>query len=196
MHPVLSRNQFLVKEQVGIFKASNNFDVLDPENGTEIMHCREDSLGFFTKMFRFSKRYKRNTPFDVEIRTPDGQPIIRITRGVSFFLSKVDVYNDKQQRIGGFKQKLFSLGGAFKVLDANDQPLCELKGNLVGWDFKFLAGENQLAGVSKKWDGAARQFLTSADTYMLTISPDVPPDNPVRQLILAAVICIDMVLKE
>jgi hypothetical protein len=31
---------------------------------------------------------------------------------------------------------------------------------------------------------------------MLQISAQVPPDNPVRQLILGAVMCIDMVLKE
>jgi uncharacterized protein YxjI len=39
-------------------------------------------------------------------------------------------------------------------------------------------------------------MFTTADTYMLEISPHVPPDSQVRQLILAAVMCIDMVLKE
>jgi hypothetical protein len=39
-------------------------------------------------------------------------------------------------------------------------------------------------------------LFTSADNYMLSISENVPPDSQIRQLILAAVLCIDMVLKE
>lgn len=39
-------------------------------------------------------------------------------------------------------------------------------------------------------------MFTTADNYILSISPEVPPENPVRQLILGAVMCIDMVLKE
>jgi hypothetical protein len=39
-------------------------------------------------------------------------------------------------------------------------------------------------------------LFTSADNYVLEISPAVPADSAVRQLILSAVLCIDMVLKE
>ena len=39
-------------------------------------------------------------------------------------------------------------------------------------------------------------MFTSADNYMLEISNDVPQNDDVRKLILAAVMCIDMVLKE
>jgi hypothetical protein len=39
-------------------------------------------------------------------------------------------------------------------------------------------------------------MFTSADNYVLEISETVPADNAARQLILAAVMCIDMVLKE
>ena len=33
MHPALRKNLFLVKEHVGMFKAANNFDILDPDTG-------------------------------------------------------------------------------------------------------------------------------------------------------------------
>jgi uncharacterized protein YxjI len=194
MHSALHRNIYLVKEHVGMFKAANNYDIYDPESGEIIMHCREN-LGTFTKMFRFTG-YKRMTPFNVLITTPSGEPVVRVSRGVSFFLSKVVVRDEKDEKIGGFKQKLFSIGGAFKVLGPDDQPLCELKGKWTGWDFRFMAGDNQLAHVSKKWAGLGKELFTTADTYVLEISDEVPTDNPARQLILAAVMCIDMVLKE
>lgn len=190
----LSKNVFLVKEHAKLFKAANNFDIFDPETGQLVMECREN-LGLITRIFRFSD-CKRMTPFNVCVRTPDGRQVVRVQRGVSVFLSKVRVYDENDEQIGGFKQKFFSIGGAFKVLDRNDQPLCELKGKWTGWDFRFVSGGTELAQVSKKWAGIGRELFTSADNYVLSISPEVPPGHPVRKLILAAVMCIDMVLKE
>ncbi len=195
MQAVLSRNLYLVKEHVGVFRAANNFDILDPGSGQIIMECREERLGFFTKLLRFTD-YKRMTPFDIRIRTPDGKQVVRVTRGVSFFLSKVAVLDENDRVIGGFQQKLFSLGGAFTVLDTGGRPVCELKGKWTGWDFRFLAAETELAHVSKKWAGIGMELFTSADNYVLQIADIVPADSVARQLILAAVMCIDMVLKE
>ncbi len=190
----LSKNVFLVKEHAKLFKAANNFDIFDPETGQLVMECREN-LGLITRIFRFSD-YKRMTPFNVCVRTPDGRQVVRVQRGISVFLSKVRVYDENDEQIGGFKQKFFSIGGAFKVLDRNDQPLCELKGKWTGWDFRFVSGGTELAQVSKKWAGIGRELFTSADNYVLSISSEVPPEHPVRKLILGAVMCIDMVLKE
>ena len=195
MHNILNKNLFLVKEHVGMFKAANNYDIYDPDNGQIIMECREDNLGFLTKLLRFTD-YKRMTPFDIQIRTPQGEKVVRVKRGISIFLSKVDVLDEYNKVIGGFKQKLFSIGGAFTVLDTREKPVCQLKGKWTGWDFKFLDGNKELAQVTKKWAGIGKELFTTADNYVLQISDSVPQDDVARQLILAAVMCIDMVLKE
>ena len=195
MHDAIKKNVFLVKEHVGMFKAANNYDIHDPQTGDLLMECREERLNFLTKLFRFTD-YKRMTPFDIQIRTPDGQQLIRITRGISLLLSSVSVFDENDQLIGGFKQKFFSIGGAFNVLDANDQPVCTLEGKWTGWDFKFMAGETEFAHITKKWGGIGKELFTSADNYALEISEAVPSDHVARQLILAAVMSIDMVLKE
>ncbi|QDT24955.1 phospholipid scramblase-related protein [Gimesia panareensis] len=195
MHDVLNRNLYLVKEHVGMFKAANNFDVYDPESGEIILECREDNLGTFTKMLRFTD-YKRMTPFDIQIRTPSGEQVIRISRGVSLFLSTVSVFDKNDNYIGGFKQKFFSIGGAFRVLGPDEGPLCELKGKWTGWNFHFMKDDVEFAHVSKKWSGMGKELFTSADNYVLEMFDTIPQDNPLRQLIMAAVMCIDMVLKE
>lgn len=195
MHEVLSKNVYLVKEHVGMFKAANNYDIHDPDTGEVIMECREERLGILTKILRFTK-YKRMTPFDIQIRTPEGHQVVCVKRGISLFLSKVQVLDESDRVIGGFKQKLFSIGGAFTVFDASETPVCQLKGKWTGWDFRFLAGETELAHVTKKWAGIGKELFTSADNYVLQISDSVPTDHVARQLILAAIMCIDMVLKE
>jgi len=195
MNSILKRNLYFVKEHVGMFKAANNYDILDPENQEIIMTCREEHLGGFTKFLRFTK-YKRMTPFDIEIKTAAGEKVLTVKRGVSIFLSKVQVFDENDKLVGIFKQKFFSIGGKFDVLDFNEQMLCTLKGKWTSWDFKFIRDNKEFAHVSKKWAGLGKELFTTADNYMLSIDPTVPEDNPMRLLILAAVMCIDMVLKE
>jgi len=195
MHKSLTQNLFFVKEHTGMFKAANEFDIFNPEDGQMLLQCREPNLGFWTKLFRFSD-YKRMTPFDVIIKTPSGDQVLTVKRGFTFFLSKVEVFDEKGTLVGMFKQKFFSIGGSFRVLDANENELCYLKGKWTGWDFRFLRGEQELAHVTKKWAGLGKELFTTADNYVLSIAPEVGANDSIRMLIMAAVMCIDMVLKE
>jgi uncharacterized protein YxjI len=195
MHASLQRNQFFVKEHVGLFKAANNYDIFDPLSQQKVLECREPNLGFFTKLFRFTE-HKRKTPFSVEIRTPEGQKVLTVKRGISLILSTVDVLDENDRVVGHFSQKLFSIGGKFDVLDAQKQVVCTLRGKWTSWDFRFVRGETELASVTKKWMGVGRELFTSADNYVLSIAPAVGSSDPTRLLIVAAVMCIDMVLKE
>lgn len=191
----LAKNAFIVKEHVGLFKAANNFDMYDPATGELVLECREEQLGVFTKMLRFTD-YKRMTPFHIEIREPGGKTLIEIKRGISLVLSDVEVLDGEGNLLGRFKQKFFSIGGKFDVYAADGSVLCSLKGKWTGWDFSFGRDGLEFGHVSKQWSGMGKEFFTSADNYMLTIDPSLEPDHPLRKLIVAAVMCIDMVLKE
>ena len=195
MNPILNRNLYLIKEHVGMFKASNNFDIFNPDNGSQLMTCRESNLGFFTKLFRFTD-YKRMTPFHIEIADMQGKKIISVKRGVTIFRSDVEIFDENERLIGVFKQKFFSFGGKFEIHDANDRHLCTLQGKWTGWDFKFMKDNKELAHVSKKWAGIGKEFFTSADNYVLEIYNHIPEEDAIRPLILASVMCIDMVFKE
>jgi len=196
MNSVLNKNLFFVKEHVKIFKAANSFDIFDPDTKQTVLECREENLGFFTKMLRFTD-YKRMTPFNMVIKTTTGQKIVTVRRGVSFFRSTVEVLNEQDVLIGKFKQHFFSIGGKFEVLDQNERSLCMLKGTWTSWDFKFISNDGkEFATVTKKWNGLGKELFTSADNYILQINSEVPADHPLRELILAAVMCIDLVLKE
>ncbi len=197
MHQILNRNLFFVKEHVGMFKAANNYDVIDPETQEPLMECREENLGILTKIFRFTD-YKRMTPFNVTVKAPDGTQLVRVQKkGVSFFTSEVHVFDEKDICVGKFKQKFFSMGGAFHIFDMNDQPICKLQGKWTSWDFKFICDQRgDVAHVSKKWAGMGKELFTTADNYMLEIYETLPKDDSMRTLIIAAVMCIDMVIKE
>jgi uncharacterized protein YxjI len=195
MHPVFQKNAFLVKEHVGALKASNAYDLFDPATGEKLLECREPSLSGLTKLFRFTDS-KRSTPFDVHMTTPSGERVLEVKRGVALFLSKVEVLDGRGALLGRFEQKLFSIGGRFDVLDPHGATLCTLQGKFTAWEFRFFSPSKDYAVVTKKWAGAGKELFTSADDYIVQIKDAVAPDDPVRPLILAAVIVVDMVLKE
>jgi uncharacterized protein YxjI len=196
MNQLLHQNLFLIKEHIGMFKAANNFDIYNPETGGQMMTCREEKLGFFTKMLRFTS-YKMMTPFHVEIKDLSGAPILSITRKSSFFgFALVNILDENGNMVGSMKRKFRLSGAKLELNDANEQILCTLKGNFIGWDFKISKDEQELASISKKWAGIGKELFTSADNYILAIDHQVAENDNTRMLMLAAVLCIDFLLKE
>jgi uncharacterized protein YxjI len=195
MNQVLSKNLFFVKEHLGLFKASNNYDIFDPETQDLIMECREQNMSVLAKLLRFTD-FKTMTPFDIVVVDAYGSQVLRVKRNFALFLSTVEVFDETDKLVGKFKQRFFSIGGKFDVFDKEDSKLCTLKGKWTSWDFKFISEGVEFAHVSKKWAGVGKELFSSADNYMLEIASRVHSDNPLRILIVAAVLCIDMVLKE
>ena len=194
----LQKNIFLFKEHLGMFKASNNYDIYDPKTKEIILHCREKNLNPVYKIVRlFLTDLKALTPFEIDIRGVDGKRIIKVKKGLSLILSKIEVFDENDKLIGLFKQKFFpNFYPKFEMFDEKEYLVSILKGNLIGWNFEFLKDENTIATVTKKWSGIGKEMFTSADNYMLEIKDTVDKADPLRQLIFAAVICIDMVFKE
>lgn len=195
MTTVLDKNLFLVKEHIGLLKAANSFDIYDPKTGDLILEAREPRLGMLTKILRFTN-WKRQTPFQVEIREPNGVLRAVARRGVSFFLSNVTVEDGNGQVLGRLREKLFSIGGGFLLFSPEGTELARLNGSWTGWNFRFTAGGFDLATITKKWAGIGKELFTSADNYIIEISDRIQPGNPIRSLILGAMVTIDMVLKE
>lgn len=178
-----------------MFKAAKNFDILDPESKAIVLICREENLPFFTKMLRFSD-YKRMTPFSIDIKTPEGKTLITVRRGWTFFRSVVDVLDENGQMVGTFRQKMLSIGGKFDLFAPDGSLLCTLKGKWTSWDFSFEKDGQIFGRVTKKWAGFGKELFTTADNYMLSIEPSVHAGHPIRLMIMASVMCIDLVLKE
>ena len=197
MKKILQKNTFLFKEHVGLFKASNNYDVYDPQTNEIILHCREKNLNPFYKIIRLLLTdFKSMTPFEIEVSGLDGKKVIKVKKGLSLVLSKIEVFDENDRLIGLIKLKLFPLGNNFEIFDEKGNLVSKLNGSLIGWNFKFVKDKNTIARVTKKWSGIGKELFTSADNYILDIKDDVEKSSPLRLLIFGAVICIDMVLKE
>lgn len=191
----LNGSAFFVKEHVGMFKAANNYDILDPQSNQTVLQCREPNLSLFTKMLRFSE-YKKFTPFDFHISNMGGQTLIQVKKGWTFLRVTVDIVDSEGNLVGYLQRPIFSLRPKLTVLDENKNKVGEFSGSFIGWEFKFNYQGEEQASVSKKWAGIGKELFTTADNYMLKINENVAPDQPSRALIFASVFCIDMLFKE
>ena len=193
---MFNQTQYFVKEHVGILKLTDTYDIFDPASGRQIGVAKEKVPGLM-QLLRLLVN-KRMLPTSVEIKeTPESPPHLTIKRGFTLLQSKITVHAADGRMIGYFKSKLFSFGGGFHVFDAANRQVADVKGNWKGWDFKMLASDGgEMGTVTKKWAGLGKELFTSADNYMIDISPDYEGNETVVALLLAAGLAIDIVFKE
>lgn len=195
INSLLQRNSFFIKEHLGMFKLSNNYDVYDSNTKEIILNCREHKASQLTKLFRFDKSTKIFTPFNLKITSTLGSSLLSVKKDWHFPYAKVSVFDEKDKLIGYFKQQNI-LGGfsgiQFNAYDIKDKFLFKFKGQ---YNFKLVKDQEELGSIVKKWK-TAKEIFTSADDYVLEINDTVSKNDFSRYFLLAAVFCIDMVLHE
>ena len=190
---MLDKHTYIVREHVGMLKLHEAYDILDAESG-DILATAVEQASAWRKVGKLFA--KTAMPFTVHIRDANEQELLTITRGFTVLRSKVRVLDASGTLLGTFRQRLLSIGGRFELFDAQEQKVAEIKGNLIGWNFKFLDTQgNELGLVTKKWAGMGKELFTTADNYVVKINEAVDPIGT-GPLMLAAALCIDMVLKE
>lgn len=193
---MLNRSQYFIRERAGVLKLHDVFDILDPETQEKIGEAREEISGLVKALRLIINKGLIPTSIQVyEGADPASQKLLfSIRRGIVLFRPKVEVVDASGGLIGYFQLKMFSLGGAFRVFTAEGKEVAEVKGDWKGWNFKFLSGEKELGVVTKKWAGLAKELLTTADSYIISINGE--PDPKINLLLLASGLAIDTILKE
>ncbi len=190
--PLLQRTAFFVKERIAVLKLTDVYDILDPASGQTIGIAKEEPP-VWAKWLRLVVK-KHRMPTAINVYEAEGQPpVLSIKRGFTFLRSKLNVVSGGRS-LGYFKSKLLTVGGSFNVFDHADQQVAEVKGNWKGRDFRFTSKSGREIGtVTKKWAGLAKELLTSADNYVISLT-DVHGAGPdASALLLAAGLSIDLV---
>ena len=186
---------FLVKEQVQLLKLAGTYDIFVPESGVQIATAKEEPAGW-VKALRFLVN-KLMLPNKVTVYDNDGNRVLTIVKPFTLIRAKVVVLNENGVSLGYFKSKILTIGGGFWIYDNSDNKVAEIKGNWVGWNFKFLDnGGNELGLVTKKWAGAMKEIFTSADNYIIELNDNIINQRETAALLLAAGLAIDTVYKE
>ncbi|MHA8067427.1 LURP-one-related/scramblase family protein [Aquirufa sp. ROCK2-A2] len=186
-------NTYFIDEKVNMFKFENTYHIFD-DQGAQVGAVKQ-KLSFGQKLQRILLD-KKILPFLLEIKNANDEVEASISRGWTFFLSKIEIKNGQGFTVAYIQQKFKLFKPKFVIFDENNLTIATISGDWKAWDFSIRDGSDVEIGIiTKKWAGALKEIFTSADKYKVEINPNLTLKEH-RAIILSAAITIDMVLKE
>ena len=186
-------NSYFIDENVNFFKFENTYQLYDDMGVNIGVVCQKLTIG--QKLLRMILN-KGLLPFLLEIKDVDGNEQAAISRGWTFWMSKITITDGNGNMAGTIKQKFKFFKPEFIISDANGLEIAIIKGDWKAWSFEINdPNQMQIGTISKKWAGAMQEIFTSADKYNVSLNSEIT-DNLRKIAILSAAITIDMVLKE
>lgn len=186
-------HSYFIDEKVNFFKFENVYQVYN-DSGQSIGSVRQKiSLGHKVLRILINKAI---LPFKLEIVNTDEQLEATISRGWTFFMSKIQIHDANENLIGAVNQKFKFFKPVFKIFNNSEIQIAEISGDWKAWNFTIKNESGaQIGTISKKWAGAMKEIFTSADKYNVNIDSHYANQQN-KVTILASAITIDMVLKE
>jgi uncharacterized protein YxjI len=191
---LLTEPVLVVNQKAKIIELTNEYDVFDPR-GTQLGSVCEVGQTQLKKAVRLLSKLDQFMTHRLEIRDAQGTPILGLTRPAKLMKSRFMVTGAGGAEIGGIKQANV-MGKKRFALEAGGQTVGTLKAeNWRAWDFHVEdAAGNEVARVTKTFEGFGKAIFTTADNYVLQFT--APVEEPLRSLVVVAALCIDTALKQ
>lgn len=191
-----SHRTYFVREHLGFLKLQDRFDILDAETRELLGYVAEENPAWINWTRLLLQKHRMPTTLVVR-SLADAAPLLRLERGWRFWRSKIRIYGPDAALLGYFESKILTLGGGFHVYNAQGARVADIRGNWIGWNFRFLdAGGQALGLVTKKWAGLGRELFTTADQYLVSLTDRGAHQPATAALLLAAGLAIDALYKE
>lgn len=172
------------------------YEVCEPISGHVVLTTQEPPLSWLLKLFRRDRRYRGHTPLDVSLMS-GGQRQLRLTRGISILLSKIQIFDKRDALIAVLTQRFSPIHAHLELRDNNGKLLFTIRGDWADWDFKVLQGTETIATISKgKGEGLVSELFTTRDSYIVHVNEHVPTDSALRPFIAACAIAVDIACNE
>lgn len=186
-------HDYFIDEKVNLFKFENAYRVFN-ETGENIGAVKQ-VLTAGQKVLRLFVD-KRMLGFKLNIVNNEQEIQATISRGFTFFMSKITISDAYSNPIATIKQKFKFFKPTFRIEDMEGTLIAEITGDWKAWNFAIKdSNQIEMGSISKKWAGALKEIFTTADKYNVHIDP-LYSQNQHKVAILSAAITIDMVLKE
>ena len=164
----------------------NKYVILDTY-GNELYIAAEEGGSTLLRWFLKALR-----PFQITVRTPDNQLVLRVVRPFRFFFHELNIFDSRGQLLGTLQKRFALLRRIYSVLDSSGRELFQLFGPILHpWTFEIKNGDNEYGKITKKWSGLLKEGFTDADNF--GVSFPVEWDKKIKALFLGAVFLIDFV---
>ncbi|MBX7555097.1 phospholipid scramblase-related protein [Streptomyces sp. NPDC004232] len=191
---VFTEPVLVVNQKAKLVEVTNEYKVMD-QNGREIGAVTEVGQGVLKKILRFVSSLDQFMTHKLEIRDAYGQPQLLLTRPAKFLKSRVVVSRPDGSVVGEIVQQN-AIGKINFAMNANGQQVGAIKAeNWRAWNFAIVDhADNEVARITKTWEGLAKTLFTTADNYVLQIHYQLP--EPLLSLVVATALTVDTALKQ
>ncbi|MFE1312930.1 MULTISPECIES: phospholipid scramblase-related protein [unclassified Streptomyces] len=184
----------VVNQKAKLIELTNEYKVMD-QNGREIGAVVQVGQSALKKILRFVSSLDQFMTHKLEIRDAYGQPQLVLTRPAKFIKSRVIVTRPDGSPVGEIVQQNM-IGKINFAMNVNGQQVGAIKAeNWRAWNFAIVDhSDNEVARITKTWEGLAKTLFTTADNYVLQIHYQLP--EPLLSLVVATALTVDTALKQ
>src|SRR5688500_14574682 len=125
-------NNYFIDEKVNFFKFENTYKVFD-EGGANIGSIKQ-RLTIGQKLLRLLIN-KKMLPFKLEIKDVNDVLLASISRGWTFFMSKIVITSGDGITIGTVRQKFKFFKPTFRIFNYEEKQIAEINGDWKAWKF-------------------------------------------------------------
>ncbi|MGW2717118.1 phospholipid scramblase-related protein [Streptomyces sp. NPDC001492] len=184
----------VVNQKAKLIELTNEYKVMD-QNGNQIGSVTEVGQSTLKKVARFVSSLDQFMTHRLEIRDAHGQPQLVLTRPAKVFKSRVLVSRPDGSPVGEIVQQNM-IGKINFAMNVDGRQVGAIKAeNWRAWNFAIVDhADNEVARITKTWEGLAKTMFTTADNYVLQIHYKLP--EPLLSLVVATALTVDTALKQ
>ena len=195
MTALLDHERIIINQKAKLIEIVNEYAIRD-ESGQDIGVIRQEGQNKLKKVARLVSSLDQFMTHTLSVYEASGEKVLGLVRPRKFVKSKLLVTDGDGRNVGCIVQKNAIGKIRFGLEDAAGQTLGEVQGeNWRAWNFSIVdvAGA-QVGRITKTWEGLAKTLFTTADDYVLEVSPAVR--GALRLLVFASAAGVDTALKQ
>ena len=191
---IFSEPVLVVNQKAKLIEVNNEYAIFT-QGGQQIGAVRQVGQSMAKKVMRVVSSLDQFMTHSLQIVDAHGMVQLTIKRPAKVFKSKFEVTNGAGHVIGAIVQEnmvgkihfgLFVDGNRLGSINAE---------NWRAWNFNIQDAQGaEVARITKTWEGLAKTMFTTADNYVVQISPAL--QDPLRSLVVASALSIDTALKQ
>ena len=191
---IFSEPVLVVNQKAKLIEINNEYAIFT-QTGQQIGAVRQVGQSAAKKVMRVVSSLDQFMTHSLQIVDAYGAVQLAIKRPAKVFKSKFEVTNGAGHVIGSIVQENM-VGKIHFGLFVDGQRLGSINAeNWRAWNFNIQdANGTEVARITKTWEGLAKTMFTTADNYVVQISPAL--HDPLRSLVVASALSIDTALKQ
>lgn len=184
----------VVNQRVKLIELTNQYAIYD-QNGAQIGAVRQVGQTAARKVLRALTSLDQFLTTRLEIVDAAGTTVLSMTRPAKVFKSRIVVQDGTGSEVGRIVQE--NMVGKIRFgLETDGRAVGSINAeNWRAWNFSIRdAGGDEVARITKTWEGVAKTMFTTADNYVVHVHR--PLEEPLRSLVVAAALSVDTALKQ